>query len=84
MSTEEFQNLGLWVLRIAVYGTLLAIVLGIIYVTLKTINNNFKARRIIGVILTLVQLAIVVCILAFGYHFAKQEGWVEQIRAILP
>ena len=84
MSTEEFQNLGIWIVRVAVYGTLLAIIIGIIYVTLKTLNNNFKARGFIGVILTLIQIAIIACLCIFGYHFASQEGWIEQIRAILP
>ncbi len=84
MTTLEFENIGIWIVRIVVYGILGSIGIGIIWVTLKTLNNNLRSRGIMGFLLSLLQIAILLCIVLVGVYYANQTGILEKVISWLP
>jgi hypothetical protein len=84
MTSDEFVVMGIWILRILIYGFLGALAIGILWVTLRTLNNSLRSRGIMGLILCLFQIAIIVCIVLVGLYYANQTGILQTVIAWLP
>ncbi len=84
MSFDEFQNLGAWIIRIAVYGTLLAVALGFLVVLLKSFRANLRTRGIVGILIGIIKLIVFAGIILIVVHLAQQYEWVDKFEAMLP